>query len=195
MISEIPIKKKDEDHFERNNFACQIANHLILSKKSPSLILALEGKWGEGKTSTINLIKEKIKEINTDAAIIDFNPWLIGSLESVIEGFLVQLASSINQTFNSDIASNAAGKLLSFAKFLSPIKLIPGVEPWGTLVEKTITTVSESAKSAVDMAELDLLGRKESVQKAITELGKPIRGHFVFVDRLNLLPKRLDESC
>lgn len=185
MITETPIKKKDEDVFERNNFACQIAEHLILVETSPSLVLALEGRWGEGKTSTINLIKEKIKESHAEAAIIDFNPWLIGSLESVIEGFLIQLASSINQTFNTDIASNAAGKLLSFAKFLSPIKLIPGVEPWGTLVEKTITAVSESAQSAVDMAELDLLGRKKAVQKAINELGKPI---IVIIDDIDRLP-------
>ena len=94
MITEIPIRKKGDDVFERSNFACRVAEHLILSEASPSLILALEGKWGEGKTSTINLIKEEIKESDADAAIIDFNPWLIGSLESVIEGFLVQLASS-----------------------------------------------------------------------------------------------------
>ncbi len=185
MISEIPIKKKEDDVFERNTFACQIAEHLILSEKSPSLVLALEGKWGEGKTSIINLIKEKIEENDTEAAIIDFNPWLIGSLESVIEGFLVQFASSINQTFNTDIASKAAGKLLSFAQFLSPIKLIPGVEPWGTLVEKTIKAVGESAKSAVDMAALDLLGRKKAVQKAISELGKPI---IVIIDDIDRLP-------
>ncbi len=146
MIAEIPIRKKEDDVFERSNFASQVAGHLILSKTSPSLILALEGKWGEGKTSTINLIKEKIKEGNVEAAIIDFNPWLIGSLESVIEGFLIQLASSINQTFNTNVASQAAGKLLKFAQFLSPIKLIPGVEPWGTVAEKTITAVSKSAE-------------------------------------------------
>lgn len=187
MINEIPIKKKEEDAFERNSFACQIAEHLILNEKSPSLILALEGKWGEGKTSTINLIKDQIKENNPETAIIDFNPWLIGSLESVIEGFLVQLASSINQTFNTDIASKAAGKLLNFAQFLSPIKLIPGVEPWGTLVEKTVKMVGESTKSAVDMAALDLLGRKDAVQTAINELGKPI---VVIIDDIDRLPPK-----
>lgn len=185
MITEIPIRTKKDDVFERSNFASQIAEHLILSETSPSLILALEGKWGEGKTSTLNLIKEKIKESNADAAIIDFNPWLIGSLESVIEGFLVQFASSINQTFNTDIASKTAGKLLSFAQFLSPIKLIPGVEPWGTIVEKTITAVSKSTKAVVDMTELDLLGRKKAVQKAIAELGKPI---IVIIDDIDRLP-------
>jgi len=185
MITEIPIRNKDDDVFERSNFACQVAEHLILSETSPSLILALEGKWGEGKTSTINLIKEQINKSNADAAIIDFNPWLIGSLESVIEGFLVQLASSINQTFNTHIASQTAGKLLSFAQFLSPIKLIPGVEPWGTLVEKLITAVSDSTKAAVDMTELDLLGRKKAVQKAIAELGRPI---IVIIDDIDRLP-------
>jgi len=185
MITEIPIRKKEDDAFDRSNFACQVAEHLILSETSPSLVLALEGKWGEGKTSTINLIKNEIKGINENAAIIDFNPWLIGSLESVIEGFFVQLASSINQTFNTDIASRTAGKLLSFAQFLSPIKLIPGVEPWGTLVEKTITEVSKSTKAAVDMSKLDLLGRKKAAQKAITELGKPI---IVIIDDIDRLP-------
>ncbi|MCE5319267.1 MAG: KAP family NTPase [Parachlamydia sp.] len=185
MISEIPITKNEEDLFERNNFACQVAEHLVLSESSPSLIVALEGKWGEGKTSTINLIKAKIRENNKDAAIIEFNPWLIGSLESVIEGFLVQLASGINQTFNSDVASKAAGKLLGFAKFLSPIKLIPGVEPWGTLVETAIAAVSESTKTAVDMADLNLLNRKEAVQKAIAELKKPI---IVLIDDIDRLP-------
>ena len=187
MITETPIRKKEDDVFERSNFASQVAEHLILSERSPSLILALEGKWGEGKTSTINLIKEKIKESNSDAAIIDFNPWLIGSLESVIEGFLVQFASSINQTFNTEIASQTAGKLLSFAQFLSPIKLIPGVEPWGTIVEKTITAVSKSTEAVVDMTELDLLGRKRAVQKAIAELGNQI---IVIIDDIDRLPPK-----
>ena len=68
---------------------------------------------------------------------------------------------------------------------MSPIKLIPGVEPWGTLVEKTIEAVGKSTESAVDMAALDLLSRKEAVQKAIAELGKPI---VVIIDDIDRLP-------
>jgi len=105
MIIEAPISKKEEDIFERCNFACHLADLLILKQNSPSLVLALEGKWGTGKTSIINLIKESIREKSCDAVVVDFNPWLIGSLDSVIEGFLVQLASSVNQTINTEVPS------------------------------------------------------------------------------------------
>lgn len=185
MIIEAPIIRREEDIFERGSFACHIAELLILNENSPSLVLALEGKWGIGKTSTVNLIKEFIREKSTDAVVVDFNPWLIGSLDSVIEGFLVQLAASVNQTLNSEVASKAAAKILNFAKFLAPIKLIPGVEPWGTIVEKVLSTVGASTQAAVDMSNLDLNKRKIAVQKAIEEIGKPI---IVVIDDIDRLP-------
>jgi len=185
MIIEAPISKREEDIFERGNFASHIADLLTLKENSPSFVLALEGKWGMGKTSTVNLIKESLKQNSTDVVVVDFNPWLIGSLDSVIEGFLVQLASSVNQTLNTEVASKAAAKILKFAKFLSPIKLIPGVEPWGTLVEKVLNTVGASTQAAVDMSNLDLNRRKEAVQKSIEDIGKPI---IVIIDDIDRLP-------
>jgi hypothetical protein len=185
MILEVPIKREEEDIFERGNFSIHLAELLILKQNSPSFVLALEGKWGSGKTSIINLIKEFIRKETGNAVIVDFNPWLIGSLDSVIEGFLVQLASSINQTLNSEVATKAAANLLNFAKFLAPIKLIPGVEPWGTIVEKVLFTVGESAQAAVDMSNLDLNKRKMAVQKSIEDVNRPI---IVFIDDIDRLP-------
>ena len=59
MLIETPINKNEEDIFERDNFACHLADLLILPEGSPSIVLAIEGKWGSGKTSIINLIKEQ----------------------------------------------------------------------------------------------------------------------------------------
>lgn len=185
MILERPIVSKENDIFERVGFAKHISEILILKCRSPSLVLALEGNWGSGKTSTINLIEQNIKDVHPEAIIIHFNPWLIGSRDSVIEGFLIQFASSLNQKLNTDVASETAAKLLNFAKFLSPIKLIPGVEPWGTLVEKTLETVGNSAKAAVDMSNLDLSKRKTLAQDSITNIGKPI---VVIIDDIDRLP-------
>jgi hypothetical protein len=185
MIVEAPIKTSVEDIFERNSFAYHFADLLILKESSPSLVLALEGKWGSGKTSIINMVKEAIKKKSSEAVIVDFNPWLIGSLDSVIEGFLVQFAASVNQTLNTDTASKAAVNLITFAKFLAPIKLIPGVEPWGTIVEKVISSVGLSAKAAVDMTKLDLRKRKNAVQQSIDDIGKPI---IVIIDDIDRLP-------
>lgn len=185
MLFESAITKSSEDVFERLSFAGHIAELLVLKPSSPSLVLALEGKWGSGKTSLINLIKLSIKNDCSNAVIVDFNPWLIGSLDSVIEGFLVQLASSINQTLNSEIATKAASRILNFAKFLAPIKLIPGVEPWGTVVETVLTTVGSSTQAAVDMTKLDLNLRKMAVEESLGDIGKPI---IVFIDDIDRLP-------
>jgi len=185
MLIEGPIFEKNQDKFERNDFSSFISEILILSESSPSLVVALEGEWGVGKTSTINLIKNNIRSRPEKPIIIDFNPWLIGSLDSVIEGFLIQFASSINQNFNSDIAIKTSKKLLNFAKFLSPIKLIPSIEPWGTLVEKVLSSVADSAKAGADLLELNLIKRKQSVQEAITELNQPI---IVIIDDIDRLP-------
>jgi len=187
MLIEQPIKNTDEDEFEREAFTSHIADILVLPELSPSLVISLEGEWGKGKTSTINLIQEKIKKNYKDALLINFNPWLIGSLDSVIEGFLLQLASSINRKVYDvgDVASKASEKLLNFAKFLSPIKLIPGVEPWGTLVESTLSAVGRSAEAYVSMSELDIMERKITVQEEIRKLGKPI---VVIIDDVDRLP-------
>ena len=187
MLSGQPIETNKADIFERGGFANQIADLLVLPERSPSISIALEGVWGSGKTSAINLIKERLSEKAGDVVIVDFNPWLIGSLDSVIEGFLVQFASTINFDLKSDLAAKTASKLLNFAKFLAPIKLIPGVEPWGSLVERTLQAVGDSASFAVDMTELDLNKRKRAVRKAVDELGKPI---VVIIDDVDRCPPR-----
>jgi hypothetical protein len=133
----------------------------------------------------INLIKEKINSSTDPIVVVDFNPWLIGSLESVIESFLIQLAASINHTFKSDIANKASKGLLEFAKYLAPIKLIPGVEPWGTIVEGMINSIGGGVKTTVDLTPLDINKRKQAVRKAIQDIDRPI---VVIIDDIDRCP-------
>jgi predicted KAP-like P-loop ATPase len=75
MLSGQPINKKDEDIFERSNFADHIADLLILPENSPSITIALEGEWGTGKTSTINLISSCCgKSLSDQLAVISNLP-------------------------------------------------------------------------------------------------------------------------
>lgn len=187
MLADQAITLPNEDDFERDNFAEDIASCLCLLQHSPSIVVAIEGGWGTGKTSCINLIKNHLRQKEDNPIIVEFNPWLIGSLDSVIEGFLIQFATSINQEFKTKNANNVAIKILNLAKFLTPIKLIPGVEPWGTMVEKTLNAVGESVKAAVDMVDLSLSARKKDVQEALTKLKHPI---IVIIDDIDRLPPR-----
>ena len=55
-------EKDSPDLLNRGGFAERVAKSLILKKDSPGLIISLEGKWGYGKTSTINLINHHFRQ-------------------------------------------------------------------------------------------------------------------------------------
>ena len=58
-----PISKSTADKLNRKNFAEHISNimrQFCNIEDSSSIVFGLYGKWGDGKTSLINLIKENL---------------------------------------------------------------------------------------------------------------------------------------
>lgn len=180
-----PILNKDEDKFERLSFAKHLGSFLCLEEDAPSIVVGIEGKWGEGKTSCINLIKEALYQYSPQPIIVDYRPWLISTLDSIVEGFFIELASALGTQSKSSKARTAAHKVLQFGKILSPIKLIPGVEPWGTMVESVLNAVGQSAKAASELASLSIYSRKNDLQKSLENVNRPI---VVIIDDIDRLP-------
>ena len=184
MQSDAAIKRIEDDKFDRTDFAKTLAKALQLPEGSEGLVVAIEGEWGTGKTVIFNFIEEFIRQQNKQALVVRFDPWLISGLDTLCQGFFVQLATALNNIPGSDIANKAAKRVLSLAKFLGPIKLIPGVEPWGTIVENVISSVGNSALAAANIMELDLNKRKKEVEESIIELKAPIIVMIDDIDRL-----------
>jgi len=185
MYPDRPIQKKEEDAFERLSFAEHLSNFLCLKKDAPSIVIGIEGKWGDGKTSCINLVREVLSMHSPKPIVVDYRPWLISTLDSVIEGFFVELASAFGTQSKSETARKAAHKVLQFGKMLAPIKLIPGVEPWGTMVESVLTSVGQAAKSAGELTNLSLQTRKADLQRSLRQVDRPL---VVIIDDVDRLP-------
>jgi predicted KAP-like P-loop ATPase len=186
MQPDTAITTIKDDKLGRSPFAEILAKALLLPYGSDGLVVALEGEWGTGKTVILNFVEEIIKELNKDALVVRFDPWLISGLDTLCQGFFVQLAAALEKIPSSEITNRAANRVLNLAKFLSPIKLIPGVEPWGTIVETVISSVGNSAMAAANIAELDLIKRKNDLEDSIKELNMPIVVIIDDIDRLNL---------
>jgi len=180
-----PISTCAEDAFERLTFAQHLAGCLCLPEGAPSIVVGVEGEWGLGKTSCINLVREIIQKDVSRPIIVEYSPWLISTLDSVIEGFFVQLAASIGAQSRADNARDAARKVLQFGKLLAPIKLIPGVEPWGSMVETVLSAVGDSANAGAELANLDLQARRDDLQRRFAKLKRPI---VVIIDDIDRLP-------
>ena len=81
FFNDIPIEKRECDLLNRGAFVENIVNFLTHTKSKDSFVVAINGKWGEGKTSVKNLIRRYIENDeskNKDEdkqIIIEISPW------------------------------------------------------------------------------------------------------------------------
>ncbi|MBR9910402.1 MAG: AAA family ATPase [Gammaproteobacteria bacterium] len=174
----------DPDLLNRLDFANHLANVLLLNHDDDCLTVSLEGEWGYGKTSVINLVKGALNEKESAPIIIEYNPWLAGKPESLIQDFLLQFSSQLNIQDSSDAALKAAKELIAYSSLFSVAKLVPGAEPWASIVEKVFSRFGNSTKKIVELKKLDLLGKKKKVVSAIEKIKTPIVVVIDDIDRL-----------
>ncbi|PEN09635.1 hypothetical protein CRI93_02580 [Longimonas halophila] len=60
--SDTPISSIEEDQLGRDTFAIQIANSIRNLPGTDGMVIGVEGGWGEGKTSVLNMIREALEE-------------------------------------------------------------------------------------------------------------------------------------
>lgn len=95
--SDSPIKSHKQDILGRLPFAENIANLAINSFNDSSLVVAIDGKWGDGKTSIKNLAINEIYKIKPkDVAVVDFNPWIFTSQGKIAQEFYYQIFKGFN---------------------------------------------------------------------------------------------------
>lgn len=97
-ISDEPIVKESDDLLGRiefvNNFYSQINN---LPFKS-SFVFSLQGDWGEGKTSVLNLLENRI-ENDDENILLKFQPWFFEDEKSLLKGFLRDFELVVNKKY------------------------------------------------------------------------------------------------
>lgn len=182
-----PITSACEDKLNRQHFAKEIASLLVLEADAPCLTISLEGKWGQGKTSILNMVREVFNEMDSPPVLVQYNAWVNGQSESLIQDFLIQFASQLGLENHAEEGKRVAKELLSYSKLFSVAKLIPGVEPWGSLVENIFKGVGDATQSLSDLKELDIAGKKARVEENLRDIDRPI---VVIIDDMDrLTPK------
>lgn len=172
------------DKLDRESFARAAVAAIKKANALNGLVLSIEGAWGSGKTSALAMIEELLGEGETSPTVVRFNPWLVGDRDSLLRHFLAKLAEAAKLTDNAKAGKKAAKELKSYAKVFDVVKLIPGAEPWASLVKSVIENVGEATDSIADYKTPDIELHKTKVEDALKKLEHRI---VVFIDDIDRL--------
>lgn len=96
-----PIRAKEQDLLGRGRMAASAAGMIDSSlgheaAGDESLVVGIEGEWGSGKTSFINLIRENLESFEQrDYLIIEFNPWNFSDQNELITDFFESIVDAL----------------------------------------------------------------------------------------------------
>lgn len=185
--SDRAISDEKQDELGRTAFAETLANTIINLKNTDTFTIGLYGKWGNGKTSIINLLVEKLKKIqdNEQIVIIKFEPWHFADTTQLLDQFLIRLA---NEFLDSKLKfANEIGEALTkYASAFELAEFIP-VPILNKLIAKAgkkgMQFLGKSLKN--DIKEKDILGKKQIVVNLLKKLKNKVLLIVDDIERLN----------
>jgi ABC-type branched-subunit amino acid transport system ATPase component len=185
VLSDRPINKPEADEFGRSAFASAIARALVLPPDAPSIVVAIEGEWGSGKTSVLNMVAHTLKQHAEKPLVIALDSWLLAGSDAVVQTFLTQFAAALGKDNLSESAEKAADKVIRFSRLLTPIRLIPGIDPYASMLQNVLDSVGAGAKAYAEISKLDIQKSKVEVAAALKETGRAIVIILDDLDRLD----------
>jgi hypothetical protein len=210
MDGDRPITRREDDRLGFSRVADHLARAILDLPASEGFVFGIEGKWGTGKTTLINLAKETLKAHGEPPEIIDFAPWLVGQRDELLSALFDELATAavridpVDDAVEGDEAGShlrklrrkedlkkalgeklqtfgaVAGTVGKIAKVAS-VASVPGAEFLSALAEHS----SEAAKQFVGTP--SVAKRKAELVAALKQLSRRI---VVFVDDLDRLEPR-----
>ena len=121
FIYDKPIETEKDDFLSRKGFSQHLGESLLNWKEEESLVIAVYGEWGSGKSSVINLAKEFLEKTDEKdkPTIIEFNPWRFSEQDNLSEHFFNEIAKELEIRKESNDGKKIAEKLRLYASLLN----------------------------------------------------------------------------
>lgn len=175
-----------DDKLDRAGFAESAATALRKVSSSTGLVVSIEGAWGSGKTSALAMIEAILRRpvAAHQPLIVHFNPWLVGEKDALLRHFLSRIAGAINMGDRTRDGKKVAKEIKAYSKAFDLVKLIPGAEPWTSLIKSVLDAAGDTAEAVSEYKTPDIEAYKQKVEQALRESRRPI---IVFIDDIDRL--------
>lgn len=180
VIQDIPLNDIAQDRFGREPIVELIVGSInqMVSTNHPCTVYGIYGKWGEGKTSLMNFVKNKlIAQGKSDGVnIVEFNPWLVNNDEALLREFFKSIMTDMD-----DVVRDAFMKYGSLAIFASKTIVNAAAPGFGSALARGI----KWAQKALEDSKYTLSELKKKASEAIIKSKRHLVVMIDDVDRLD----------
>lgn len=120
FASDRPITKVEDDLLGRSGFSTDLADAMASWHGNDSLVVALHGDWGAGKSSIKNMALSRLEAITEDKPdIIQFSPWEWAAQDKITASFFQEISKSIGRKDKSKSGKKLAATLKKYGRYLN----------------------------------------------------------------------------
>jgi len=183
IFTDEPLKSPNQDRLGFAPFAGRIATIIKNMQVKESIVFAVCGKWGSGKTTFLNFLAHYLKEDNS-IIIVKFNPWWFSGKEHL----LLQFFNTLNVALSKDGSKleKMTEHLKIFSRILSfPTSIISYLYPGLSPLLKLVKDFTDELNNL--LTELNSKTAEEIKEKICNELKKFEGKIVVLIDDIDRL--------
>jgi hypothetical protein len=202
-FSDRPLRSGEPDLLHRGPFVRNLAKAICHAPDDASIVFALYGRWGEGKTSTLALLEDELaaREENEESTpiLIRFNPWVFSGREQLFSAFFEDIGNAIGKSGVKDAEekakrwkrlgaySNLVGQGLNHVDTVLNVfgASIPGWKLLGKFLEHASEATAQAAEAELAGTDRNLNQLRKELEEALIELERPF---LIILDDLDRLP-------
>lgn len=182
VSSDIPICEPSQDAYGIDGFAKALAQGIATANAVEGLVFAVNGPWGSGKSSAINLVLHHLKaSIEAETIIpLTFNPWWFSGSETLTVSFFQELSVPIGKSVTEQAREALASlgrRVSSVGPLLGPLAAAFGLP--GAAVVAAGAGVAAKLKPERTV--------EEEHERLATELRKQPKKFLVVIDDIDRL--------
>lgn len=106
-----PIETSAEDRLGYGLAARHVAEAIHSMASPDGFVIGIEGEWGSGKSSFINLVSDALCQAESAPEIIRFLPWLISSREGLLKELFTEITKAAIRV-DSEVVNRGLWKVL-----------------------------------------------------------------------------------
>ena len=143
FFNDSPISIPEEDRFGIDPFARALARSFNEISSPVGATIALNGPWGSGKSSAVNLIRHHLRSVTEEEnlLIVDFKCWWFHGEEALTLAFLQTLNTALGKSLSEkakDLIPKIGKTLLQAGPVIGPAINIATGSPFGTLFSRSL---------------------------------------------------------